>query len=124
MKKVFSALYTALCHFALAFSGIIIFFWLFFPTQTSYIDHSNLRVFLTFSVVFGLSSILFALPKAFLYVIKVLLHYLVNVTVFVFTFVNVGGYNEVRAFLAGGLFTVVYAFVFALSRLLKLLASR
>ena len=117
MKKVLSILYTALCHFALAFSGIIIFFWLCFPTQTSYIDHSNLTVFCIFAVVFGVSSALFALPKKFPYALKVVLHFIANTAVFVFAFATVNGFNQMRAFISAVIFVIIYAVIFGIKAL-------
>ncbi len=114
MKKILSQLYTALCHFALAFSGIIIFFWLSFPTQTSYIDHSNLTVFFRFALAFGISSVLFALPRNFPYAIKVVLHFIVNAIMFILTIANVGESNQLRTFIVVAFFTFVYAVVFGI----------
>lgn len=114
MKKILSQLYTALCHFSLAFSGIIVFFWLCFPTQTSYIDHSNLTVFFRFALAFGVSSVLFALPKKFPYAIKVVLHFIVNIASFVLTFATVNGFNQMKAFISAAIFIIVYAVVFGI----------
>ena len=124
MKKVLSALYTALCHFALAFSGIIIFFWLCFPTQTSYIDHSNLSVFCRFALVFGISSILFALPKKFPYAIKVVIHFIVNTVAFVFTFGMVNGFNQMRAFITAIIFVIIYVVIFGIRAVFGAIAKK
>lgn len=126
MKKVFSALYTALCHFAFAFSGIIIFFWLCFPTHTSYyrIDHSDLTVFFRFALIFGISSLIFALPRNFPYAIKVVLHCIVNVIAFVLTFVTAYGINQMRVFIYAVIFIIVYAVIFGIVKGIGAIAKK
>lgn len=121
MKKIFSLFYTALCHFSLAFSGILIFFWSIMK-KTQYIDHENISSFLTFAVIFGVSSLVFAIPR-FPYFLKVIVHFIINTASFVFNLAFVDGITTLRLFIVSVIFALLYFVVFALVKLFEGLAN-
>lgn len=114
MKKILNALYTALCHFSLAFSGIVLFFWSFMK-EAQYLDYDRILIFFRFAIIFGVSSLIFAIPKV-PYVVKTAIHFVVNTIGFMVTFVTATGISQMRAFVVGALFVVVYVIVFAVTR--------
>ncbi len=130
MKKVFSIFYRALCHFSLAFSGILIFFWAVMKRiqyidheRTPYIDHENISAFLTFAVIFGVTSFIFAIPKL-PYVLKVILHFILNAVSFVLNLAVVDGVTPVRLFVVTALFAVLYFVIFAISKILGTVSNK
>ena len=122
MKKGFSIFYRALCHFSLAFSGILVFFWSIMK-KTQYIDHENISAFLTFSVIFGVSSLLFAIPKI-PYFLKVIVHFIINTANFILNLALVDGITPVRLFIFTALFAVIYFLIFIVVKLLQSLAKK
>ncbi len=122
MKKFFSLFYTALCHFSLAFSGILVFFWSIMK-KTQYIDHENISAFLAFAVIFGLSSLLFAIPKI-PYFLKVIVHFIVNTANFILNLALVDGITTIRLFIFTALFAVIYFLIFVVVMLFESLAKK
>lgn len=122
MSKFLSALYKALCHFSIAFSGIILFLWCFMHGG-QYIDYERIQSFLIFALVFGATSFIFALPKIH-EVFKIVLHFLFNTVAFIFTFLNSDGMNMTKVFVAVFFFVVLYFAVLVLSRVLKALCRK
>ncbi|MBQ7897614.1 MAG: hypothetical protein IJ323_04240 [Clostridia bacterium] len=122
MKKILNVLYTAVCHFALSFSGIILFFWLFME-EAQYIDYEKILIFFRFALIFGAASVVFAIPKI-PYVVKVALHFVINTIAFVATFATATGISQMRAFVVGALFVIIYAVIFAIVKVLQALSKR
>ncbi len=122
MKTFLSVIYKMICHFSIAFSGIILFFWSFMR-ESGYINYDRLSVFAIFALIFGISSVIFAIPKL-PDVLKIALHFIVNTIGFLSTFVSVDGVTQAQAFISGAFFVIVYIVVFALSLLLKKLACK
>ncbi len=124
MKKLFSfllpALYKMLCHFSIAFSGIMLTFWSFMR-ESSYINYERIEIFAVFALIFGISSIIFAIPKLPV-ALKALLHFVVGITAFLSTFVSDGEASTNQMFILAVVFTAVYAVIFGLSVLLKALS--
>lgn len=109
------------CHFSLAFSGIILFFWTLMK-ETSYINYDKISVFFRFSVIFGVSSLIFSIPNIPSF-IKTVLHLILNTAAFVFTFGAIDGTTEARAFVAGAFFVQIYIIVALVLFFLKKLSS-
>lgn len=122
MKKILDVLYTVLCHFALSFSGTILFFWSFMK-KAQYIDYENILIFFRFAVIFGIASIIFAIPKI-PYIVKVAIHFVVNTIAFVATFATATGISQMRAFVVGALFVIIYVVVLAVVKGLQTIAKK
>ncbi|MBR6633028.1 MAG: hypothetical protein IKL05_01860 [Clostridia bacterium] len=123
MKTVLSALWRAICHFSLAFSGIILFFWRFMLDNSLIgLKPESISVFATFALIFGISSFVFSIPKL-TDILKTAIHFVINTIGFLSTFVAVDGVTQARAFIAGALFVVIYLVVFLLSLVFKKLAN-
>ena len=123
MKTVFSALWRAVCHFSLAFSGIILFFWRFMLDNSLIgLKPESISVFATFALIFGVSSLVFSIPKL-PEILKTAIHFIVNTIGFLSTFVAVDGVTQARAFIAGALFVIVYIVIFVLSLVIKRLVN-
>ena len=122
MKKILNVLYTVLCHFALSFSGIILFFWSFMK-EAQYIDYEKILVFFHFALIFGVASVIFAIPKI-PYIVKLSLHFVINTIAFVATFATATGISQMRAFVVGALFVIIYVIVFAVVKGLQALAKK
>ena len=114
MKKILNALYMVLCHFALAFSGIVLFFW-FFMNEAQYIDYEKILVFFRFALIFGITALIFAIPKI-PYIVKTALHFVVNTIGFIVTFISATEISQMRAFVVGVFFVVAYVIVFSITR--------
>ncbi len=121
MKTILSALYRAICHFALAFSGIILFFWAFMRTS-GYINYDRLSIFATFALIFGISSFIFSIPKLSI-LLKTAIHFVINTIGFLSTFVAIDGVTQARAFIVGVTFVIIYFAIYFISILLKKLAN-
>ena len=122
MKKILNVLYTVLCHFALSFSGIILFFWSFMK-EAQYIDYEKILVFFRFALIFGVASVIFAIPKI-PYIVRLALHFVINTIAFVATFATATGISQMRAFVVGALFVIIYVIVFAVVKGLQALAKK
>ena len=122
MKTIFSALYRIICHFAIAFSGIILFFWSFMR-ESGYINYDRISVFFTFAVIFGVSSLIFSLPKL-PEMLKTALHFVVNTIGFLSTFVSVEGVTQAQAFIIGAFFVLIYVVISAVIAFGKKLLNR
>lgn len=124
MKTILSALWRAICHFSIAFSSIILFFWKFMLDNSLIgLKPESIAVFATFALIFGISSFVFSIPKL-PDMLKTAIHFVINTIGFLSTFVAVDGVTQARAFIAGALFVVIYVVIFALSLVIKKLANR
>lgn len=126
MNKLFSVIYKAICHFSIVFSAIILFFWCFMnalPSSTSKsLDYDKIKFFLIFALIFGVTSLIFAIPKI-PEALKVLLHFMINDIAFAYIFPLAVGLSGVRIFLCATLFVLLYAVVFALKKLLEFITK-
>lgn len=122
MKKILDALYMAICHFSLAFSGVVLFFWSFMK-EAQYLDYDKISIFFRFALIFGVTAFFFAIPKI-PYMVKVALHFVVNTVGFIITFISATGISQMRAFVVGALFILAYVVVFAIVKGLGALAKR
>lgn len=122
INLIFTAIRRLVCHFSFAFSGIILFFWTLMK-ETSYINYDKISVFFWFSVIFGVTSLIFSIPKIPTF-IKTVLHLILNTAAFVFTFGAVDGTTEARAFVAGAFFVLLYVIIALAIFLLKKLSQR
>lgn len=123
MKKILNVLYTALCHFALSFSGIILFLWLVMWKESNLLDYEKIEYFLRFSSIFGIASVVFAIPNI-PYMVKVLFHFIIVTVAFAFTIVTAVEVTQVRAFFVIAVFVVIYAVIFAVVKGLQALAKK
>lgn len=124
MKNVMSALYRALCHFALAFTGIMLFFGKFMTDNSvNSLKPESISIFASFALIFGISSFVEYIP-GINRVIKVLIHFAINLVGFFSTFASIDGTTQIRAFVASFVFVIIYAVVYLLSFFLKKLANK
>ncbi|MBE6700508.1 MAG: hypothetical protein E7582_01270 [Ruminococcaceae bacterium] len=122
MKIISSTLYRIICHFSMAFSGMLLFIWSLMK-DTSYIDYSKLTTIFTFAVIFGVSSVVFSIPKV-PQIVKIAFHFIINTIGFLSTFATVDGVTQMRAFVIGALFVVIYAVITAFVFLIKKLINK
>ncbi len=121
INLIFTAIKRLVCHFSLAFSGIILFFWTLMK-ETSYINYDKISVFFWFSVIFGATSLVFSIPEIPSF-IKTVIHLILNTAAFVFTFGSIDGTTEARAFVAGAFFVLLYVIIALVLSLLKKLSE-
>ncbi len=124
MKTILSVLYRIICHFSIVFSAIVLFFGKFMSdNQLIGLKPESISVFALFSLIFGLSSLVFMIPKLPT-ALKTVLHFVINMVGFVSTFITMDGVTQSEAFISAALFVIVYAVVSLLAFLLKKLANR
>lgn len=122
MKTVMSTLYRAICHFSIAYSGIILYFSSLM-TKTGYIDYDKLTVFLRFSIIFGISSLIFSVPNI-PKILKKVLHFIINTIAFMTTFVAVEWATQAQAFVMTAFFAIIYVVISLIALLCRKLAER
>ena len=123
MKKIISTFYILLCHTALYFTGVLSFFWLFMNDgNNKYISYDNITMFLEFSLIFGVSSLIDYIPKLPT-VLKAFLRFVVNTVSFVFFFVVSTEGSQTGKFISAILFVVVYVVITALCFIIKKLTA-
>ncbi len=124
MKTLLSVLYRIICHFSIVFSAIVLFFGKFMSdNQLIGLKPESISVFALFSLIFGLSSLVFVIPKLPA-ALKKVLHFVINMVGFFSTFITMEGVTQSEAFISAALFVIIYAVVTLLSFLLKKLAGR
>ena len=112
MKRTFSIIYRALCHFALAFTGIVLFFGKFLVDEKlDSLKAESISIFAAFSIIFGISSLVFStrIPS----VLKVVLHFIINSAAFIATFGS--GRPASQVLVSYALFAIIYFVVLACS---------
>ena len=116
MKTVFLTIYRMICHFSMAFSGILLFFWSFMG-KTAYIDYERIGLFFDFALIFGISSIVFSLKKL-PDIVKIAIHFVANTIGFIVTIMSVAA-SETQAFVVGVVFVLVYIAITSIAYFVK-----
>lgn len=122
MKKVLDALWRVLSHTSIAFTAILLFFWLFMDSgNNDKLYYEYITGFFKFALVFGVSSLVAYIPKMPA-VLKIFVRFIINTVAFT-AFVSVLGQGTQNArFVAIILFVAVYVVVTALAVILAKLS--
>ena len=121
MKSIFSSIYRAFCHFALAFTGIVLFFGKFLVDENlNSLKAESISIFAAFSIIFGISSFVFStrIPSA----LKTVIHFIINSAAFIATFGS--GKSAAQVLVSYAVFVVIYFAVLICSVFLKKLVEK
>ena len=119
MKKILSALYRFMCHTALSFTAVLLFFWLFMDNGNNHsLAYEHITGFFKFSLIFGATALITFIPKLPT-ALKTLLHFIINTVSFVVFFTLAREGTQSAKFIAIIIFVVIYAVVSLAAALLR-----
>ena len=111
MRKILDAIYRVMCHTALSFTAVMLFFWAFMDggNQDS-LSYAHVTSFLKFAAIFGVTALLTYIPKVPA-MLKTLVHFIINTVAFVMIISVSGEGSQSARFVSIALFALAYAAV-------------
>lgn len=124
MKKFLSALYRVMCHIALSFTAVLLFFWSFMDNgNNAALAYENITEFFKFSLIFGASSLISFIPKL-PSPLKTLIHFVINTVSFVVFFTLSHEGSQSAKFIAIIIFVVIYVVVSLAAALIRRVSDK
>ena len=119
MKRILSALYRFMCHTALSFTAVLLFFWLFMDNgNNDSLSYEHVTSFFKFAIIFGATALITFIPKL-PSPLKTLIHFIINTVSFVAFFTLSKDGTQSAKFVAIIIFVIIYAVISLAAALLR-----